>query len=97
MSSVQLKKAEPRKFEINFHGMIDVKKGHGYEAIATFESDVHTDVWTAKMVIDEMSPQDTPEDAGDRLSAYLLAMSKAVKGKNIKHLKMSTMFQAISK
>ncbi len=97
MSSIQLRKAEAGKFTINFHGMIDIKKGTGYESVAIFEKDVHSDCWTAQMLINDMSPQSTPEDAGDRLSAYLLSMSKAVKGKNIKHLKMSSMFQAVSK
>ncbi|NRA76720.1 MAG: hypothetical protein HRU18_00810 [Pseudoalteromonas sp.] len=97
MSSIQLKKAEIGKFTINFHGMINAKKGTGYQSVAIFEDDEGSGNWTAQMLINDMSPQGTPEEAGDRLSAYLLAMSKAVKGKNIKHLKMATMFQAVSK
>ena len=97
MSTVTLKIAEQGNFTINFHGNLDKRGSRGYQTDAVFKEDDETGNWTASMDICDMTPQESPEEAGDRLSQYLLAMSKAVKGRNIKHLKMNTMFDGLSK
>lgn len=97
MSTVTLKIAEIGNFTIDFHGNLDKRGSTGYRTEAVFKENDESGNWTASMNICDMSPQESPEAAGDRLSQYLLAMSKAVKGRNIKHLKMSTMFDGVSK
>lgn len=97
MSTVTLRTAEQGSFIIEFHGNLDKRGSRGYSTEAVFKEDVESGNWTASMNICDMTPQESPEAAGDRLSQYLLAMSKAVKGRNIKHLKMSTMFDGVSK
>ena len=97
MSAITLKSASKGFFTVEFHGNLDKRGATGYKTEALFVENTDSGEWTASMNICDMSPQTTPEDAGDRLSAYLLAMSKAVKGRNIKHIKMMTMFQSITK
>ena len=53
--------------------------------------------WAAHMNFDGMPPQATPEEAVERLGLYLISMSKAMKGKNIKHLGIGTLFDAFHK
>ena len=96
MSSIKLVKAKECEFTIDFHGNLDKRGSRGYHTEAVFKEN-ESGKWVAEMTIGDMTEQDTPEDAGDRLSAYLLAMSKAVKGKNIKHINMAGMFRSISK
>lgn len=95
MSSIKLVKAQEDEFQINFHNMLD--RGTGYESTVTFKRNENYGTWTAEMTIGEMPAQDSPEDAADRMSQYLLALSKAVKGRNIKHLDISRMFKSMSK
>ena len=97
MSTITLKVAKQGNFTIEFHGKLDKRGSRGYSTEAVFKESDGDGEWTASMNVCDMTPQQTPEDAGDRLSAYLLAMSKAVKGRNIKHLKMNTMFNGVSK
>ncbi len=97
MSTVTLKKAKKGEFTIEFHGNLDARGSRGYQTEAVFKEIDGDNEWVASMNICDMTPQESPETAGDRLSQYLLAMSKAVKGRNIKHLKMSTMFNGVSK
>jgi hypothetical protein len=96
MSTIRLKRAEECNFTISFHGNLDGTNGRvGYEADVNFTNDENG--WKADVVIDGMGTQDSPENAADRLHLYLLAMAKAVKGKNIKHLKIATMFNHVIK
>ncbi len=53
--------------------------------------------WVAHMNFDDMPPQATPEEAAERLGLYLVSMSKAMKGKNIKHLNIGTLFDVVHK
>ena len=50
--------------------------------------------WVATIEFDSFPEQETPEDAVDKLGQWLLALSKGVKGRNIKYLKLSEMFKA---
>tara|TARA_R110000851_G_scaffold301846_2_gene458549 strand:+ start:55 stop:336 length:282 start_codon:yes stop_codon:yes gene_type:complete len=93
MSSIKLISAKPEEFVINFHG--EFERGRGYESNVKFTEECGK--WLAEVVICNMPPQESAEDAADRLSKYLLVMSKAVKAKNIKHLNLSKMFSSISK
>ena len=96
MSSIKLKKAEQNLSVVNFHGDFDSTGARGYEADVKFERG-DCGRWVASVTIDGMTAQETPEEAADRLSKYLYVMSKAVKGKNIKHLNIGGMFNAVSK
>ncbi|PSV00717.1 hypothetical protein [Photobacterium kishitanii] len=49
--------------------------------------------WLAEISIDQIPLQDTPEAACERLSLWLQALSKGVKGKNIKHLRLGGLFK----
>lgn len=51
-------------------------------------------LWEASIEFDEFPCKDTPEDAAQRLSEWLLALSKAVKGKNIKAFKIDELFSS---
>ena len=48
--------------------------------------------WNASIEFDETPTKDTPEEAAQRLSEWLLVLSKAVKGKNIKPFKVTEIF-----
>lgn len=50
--------------------------------------------WVASIALDEFPAQDTAELAADKLGKWLFALSKGVKGKNIKHLKLGDIFKA---
>jgi hypothetical protein len=89
MTIVKLKKASEDEYVINFNQ--DISRGRGYEADVAFIGD-GSGGWIAEVIISGMKSQASPEDAADKLSTYLLAMSKAVKAKNIKHLNASEMF-----
>ena len=93
MSTIRLISAKPEEFVINFHG--EFERGKGYESNVKFIGEYGK--WTAEVVIGDMLAQESAEDAADRLSKYLLVMSKAVKAKNIKHLNLDKMFNSISK
>lgn len=49
-------------------------------------------MWVAEIAMDEFPGQESPEDACNKLSEWLLALSRGVKGKNIKHLNIEKMF-----
>lgn len=49
--------------------------------------------WVATVALDEFPEQDTAEQAVDKLGSWLLALSKGVKGRNIKHLKLNDIFK----
>lgn len=96
MSTVKLKEATKNKTTVNFHNNLDKSGETGYESDVTFSQN-DADGWVAEIVIDGMPDQYSPEDAADKLSSYLLAMSKAVKGRNIKHLNIGNMFTPVHK
>lgn len=96
MSTIKLKKAEQNLSVVNFHGNLDPRGSRGYESDVKFEQG-ECGKWIASITIDGMSAQETPEEAADRLSKYLSVMAKAVKGKNIKHLNIGGMFNAVHK
>ena len=49
--------------------------------------------WIATIEFDSFPNQETPEAAVDKLGQWLSALSKGVKGKNIKHLKLGEIFK----
>jgi len=97
MSSIRLISAIKGKFKVSAHNMLKGVRSTGYDCVVTFtESD--NGGWISSMSIGQDMPvQSTPEEAADRLSLYLLALSKAVKGKNIKHINMDKMFETVHK
>lgn len=52
--------------------------------------------WVATIEFDSFPSQETPEAAVDKLGQWLLALSKGVKGRNIKYLKLGELFKAKS-
>lgn len=93
MSSIKLISAKPEEFVINFHGYFD--RGRGCESNVKFTEEYGK--WVAEVTIGDMTSQESAEDAADRLSKYLLVMSRAVKAKNIKHLNLGKMFNSVNK
>lgn len=93
MSTIRLISAKPEEFVISFQG--DFERGRGYESEVKFKEEYGK--WSAEVLIDGMTSQESAEDAADRLSKYLLVMSKAVKAKNIKHLNIGGMFDSVTK
>lgn len=90
-SKVQLVSADTSgEFKVNFWHELP-QRGCGYESTVDIELD--DDGWRASISIGDMPAQDSPEDAADKLSDYLLAMSKAVKGRKIKCLNLDGMFR----
>ncbi|AUR81992.1 hypothetical protein NVP1017O_23 [Vibrio phage 1.017.O._10N.286.55.C11] len=50
--------------------------------------------WIATIEFDSFPHQDTVEDAVDKLGSWLLALSKGVKGRYVKHLKLGEIFKS---
>ena len=97
MSTIILNSATKDQFKVSVHNMLKGVRGTGYEDTVTF-TQRDNGGWIAHMSLGvDMPAQGTPEEAADRLSLYLEAMSKAVKGKNIKHLNLGTMFDPVHK
>ena len=93
---IELKKAEKSQFTINFNARFGKDNSGGYETDVNFIGD-DCGGWIAEVMIGDMTSQGSPEEAADRLSLYLLALSRAVKGKNIKHLNLMNMFSPVHK
>jgi len=93
---IELKKAERNNFTINFNRGFGGGIDGGYESDVNFIGD-DCGGWIAEVIVSGMTSQGSPEDAADRLSLYLLTLSKAVKSRNIKHLNLIDMFSAIHK
>tara|TARA_R110000772_G_C13230875_1_gene432745 strand:- start:850 stop:1137 length:288 start_codon:yes stop_codon:yes gene_type:complete len=93
---IELKKAEKSQFTINFNARFGKDYSGGYETDVNFIGD-DCGGWIAEVMIGDMASQGSPEQAADRLSLYLLALSRAVKGKNIKHLNLMNMFSSVHK
>jgi hypothetical protein len=96
ISSIRLVKAEEGNFILKYRGRLDKTVGSEYSTQVTFSKDEHCGKWIASIAAGGVPLEKTPEAAADQLSAYLLAMSEAVKSKNIKHINMNNMFDAVS-
>ena len=96
MARVQATLIQEDEAYINFHVDLDTKKSTGYESnVELYNKDDKG--WIAVMKFEGMAPQGTPEDAIDMMGLYLEAMSKAMKGENIKHLNIGELFKPVSK
>ena len=97
MSSIKLRSIKKHEhstdFSINFH--VDLERGSGYETNVLLSS--KPEGWVAEINFIDMPAQETPEEALDRLGLYLRNMAKAVKGENIKHLNVGTLFDSVYK
>jgi len=81
---------------INFHVNLDDRGRCGFEStVSLYNKD--GEGWIAEMSFNDMPPQETPEEAIDRMGLYLRNMAKAMKGKNIKHLNIDKLFNPIHK
>lgn len=95
MATIKLISVSEDEAKINFHEYLE--KSHTvYETDVILKKNDHGE-WTAEMKFDNMPPQETPEEAIDRMRLYLQALSKAVKGRNIKHLNLDSLFMATHK
>ncbi len=90
MGKVTLKSICERKAVINFWEMMANRSG--YESNVVLEKD-DDGGWTASIVINDMPPQATPEEAIEKLGMYLKSMQSVVKGKNIKKLNIEGIFK----
>lgn len=96
MSTIRLRLVQEGEAYINFHVNLDKRGSSGYEtSVELYNKDGKG--WTASMSFSDMPPQDTPEDAIDRMGLYLREMAKAMKGRNIKHLKIDSIFNPVHK
>lgn len=91
MATIKLISVTEDSARINFHEYIGVG-GTGYETDVVLRNK-DGQGWTAEMKFDNMPPQETPEEAIERMGLYLQALRKAVKGKNIKHLNIDGLFK----
>ena len=97
MASVKLKSISSEGAAINFHVNINNKDVSGYETDVMVTKNNDKEGWTASIRFAGMPVQETPEDALDRLGLYLISMAKYIKGKNIKHLNVGTLFDTTHK
>lgn len=94
MAAIKLRLIQEDEVYINFMG--DINKGgvSGYETdVQLFNKDGQG--WVAEVKFSDMPPQETPEDAIDRLGLYLEAMAKVIKGENISHLNIGALFETV--
>ena len=96
MKRIKLISLNEREAKVNFHVDLDSRGARGYETDALFAQDEYGN-WTASMGISGMPDQKSPADCADKLSKYLLELSRAVKAKNIKHLSIDSLFNSVSK
>lgn len=96
MSTIKLELAQKDKAYINFHVNLDKRGSTGYEtSVSLYNKDGQG--WTAEMKFNDMPAQETPGEAIDRMGLYLRQMAKAMKGKNIKHLNIGSLFDSVHK
>lgn len=96
MSRIQLRLIQEGEVYINFHVNLDKRGSSGYEStVSLYNKD--GEGWIAEMSFSDMPPQETPEEAIDRMGLYLREMAKAMKGKNIKHINIDKIFLPVHK
>jgi len=96
MATIRLRAINEGEACINFHVNLDKQGRTGYETVVSL-SNKDGQGWSAEMKFDEMPPQETPEEAIDRMGLYLREMARAMKGKNIKHLNIGSLFDPAHK
>ena len=96
MGTIKLREISKGKARINFH--VNISYSGGYESdvkITNIAEDGCIPEWVAEMTFDGMPPQDTPEEAIDRMGLYLREMAKAMKAKNVKPFKLDSLFKPV--
>jgi hypothetical protein len=96
MSTIKLVNLNEQGAKVNFHVDLDSRGARGYETDVLFNQDEYGN-WTASIDISGMPDQKSPADCADKLSKYLLELSRAVKAKNIKHLNIDSAFNSVHK
>jgi len=96
MATIRLRAITEGEACINFHVNLDKQGRTGYETFVSL-CNKGGQGWSAEMKFDEMPPQESPEEAIDRMGLYLREMAKAMKGKNIKHLNVGDLFNSTHK
>ena len=95
MSTIKLQLVQEDEASINFHVNLDKRGSTGYEAnVHLYNKDGQG--WIAQMNF-ETTAQETPEEAIDRMGLYLREMAKAMRGKNIKHINIDSLFRSVYK
>lgn len=100
MSVIRLKEIREDGALINIHVNLDSRGASGYETDIKLYNKAESGFngqWVCDMSFTDMPPQDSPEEAIDRMGLYLRNMAKAMKGKNIKHLHVDTLFKPAHK
>ena len=93
MSRVEARVIQEDEVYANIHVNLDPRGSSGYETnIELYNKDGMG--WVAHMNFNDMPPQESFEDAIDKLGLYLRKMSTAVKSKNMKHLNPEPIFKA---
>lgn len=96
MATIKLSLIQEDEVYINFHVNLDKRGSTGYETnVSLYNKDGQG--WTAQMSFSDMPPQETPEEAIDRMGLYLREMAKVMKGKNIKHINIGSLFNPVYK
>ena len=100
MTRIKLKSVEVRKNESTWQDREAVKAVVNVTVPLpnrrSLEQDVTIqrigDKWYATVALDDFPAQETPEAAADKLSQWLLSLSKGIKGRNIKYLRLAELF-----
>ncbi len=96
MATIKLSLIQEDEVYINFHVNLDKRGSTGYETnVSLYNKDGQG--WKAEMSFNDMPAQETPEEAIDRMGLYLREMAKAMKGKNIKHINIGSLFDPVHK
>lgn len=96
MATIKLELLQEDEVYINFHVNLDKRGSTGYESRVSLYNKNESG-WVAEMSFNDMPPQETPEEAIDRMGLYLREMAKAMKGRNIKHLNIGDAFKPVHK
>lgn len=76
----------------NIHVNLDARGSTGYETNVSLYNK-NGEGWVAEISFGDMPPQESFEDAIDRLGLYLKKMTPALKGKNFKHINPEPLFK----
>jgi hypothetical protein len=90
---IKAKEFKEDEVTVNIHVNLDSRGGTGYETDIKV-TQKQDGKWVASMEFSDMPPQESFEDAIDRLGLYLQKMAVAVKSKNLKYLNPEQIFTA---
>ncbi len=90
MGTIKARIIQSDKVCVDVHNRFP-NSGNGYETtVNLYNKDGFG--WVAEISFGDMPPQESIEDAIDRLSLYLKTISPVLKGKNFKHLNPEKIF-----